>query len=393
MAKAKKRAKASVKTKAKASKKSNRATKAVSKKGTRKSKAGKNKAAVNTQRSLSVDMERVVEFDFMRATEAAALNAYKWLGRGNRKATHAAAVDAMCGMMDLINISATVVSGDGSKPQPDGINAGEKLGLWSKGSFEVDMALLPIDGINLVGKGLPGSISAMVAARKIDGKSALMHIPCRYALKMAYGPAVKNSLGEVHLDASVRDNLEIIAGKLGKRVCDVTVAVLERDRHKKIIRDIRKAGASARLFSDGDVAYCMAPSIPDTGIDVYMGIGGAAESVVAAAAVKCLEGDMLVRPEPQSPKEKRAVIKALGKNALETMYRCDDLAQGNHILFCATAITSSNVLRGVHVQGSKATTSSVVMRSRYYTVRRIEATHDLSKKTIRLRSSDAEARL
>jgi fructose-1,6-bisphosphatase II len=257
----------------------------------------------------------------------------------------------------------------------------------------VDIAAIPIDGIDLVARGLWGAIAILVSARRIEGQSALMNLPCKYAQKIAYGPKVQEGPGQVHLDASVRDNLEIIAMKLGKRVQDLAVLVLERPRHEKLIAEIRKAGASARLVSDGDVAAALAPSQPDTGIDVYMGIGGAAEAVLAAAAIRCLGGEMLVRPHPLDEQEKQALAAALGPEALRTQYRAADLARGDGIIFCATGISDGSILRGVHVNGTVASTSSVVMRSRYRTVRKIGATHDLSTKTIRLRTAGAEAKL
>jgi len=340
-----------------------------------------------------VDLERMVELDFIRTTEAAALNTYRWFGKGDPQAAHAAAVDAMRGTLDLTSVSATAVFGDGLKPQPEGIQPGEKLGNWIAGSLEINLATIPIDGIDLVARGLAGAISIMVAARPGDTETALTKIPCRYMEKIAFGPGVKAGPGQVHLDASVRDNLEIIATKLGKRVQDLTVAVLDRERHASLIHDIRKAGASVRLISDGDTMACIAPSLPNSGFDVYMGTGGSAEAVMAAAAIKCLNGDILARMVPTDEQESQHIAETLSEEAIKKHYRADDLACGDSIIFCATGISDSCALRGIRITGQATTTSSVVMRARYHTVRYINATHDLSLKTIRLRNVNAEAKL
>ena len=340
-----------------------------------------------------LDLERMVELDFVRSTEAAALNAARWLGKGDPQAAHAAAVDALRGTLDSTTVSGTVLFGDGLKPQAGGIEPGEKLGNWSEGSLEIDLAIVPIDGIDLVAHGWSGAVSLLVAARSDGPEPALMPVPCKYMEKIAYGPAVKAGPTQVHLDASVRDNLEIIAVKLDKRLQDLTVAVLDRPRHEKLVSDIRKAGASVRQFSDGDIKACMAPSYPDTGIDVYMGTGGAAEAILAAAAVKCLGGDILARMRPQDDQEKQQIIDTMSKKALETHYHADELARGDNVIFCTTAISDGRILRGVRFHGKWASTESVVMRARYHTVRYIKSSHDLSRKTIRLHGANAEAML
>ena len=349
---------------------------------------------MTTQTQIApIDLERMVELDFVRSTEAAALNAYRWFGKGEPQQAHRAAVDAMRGTLDLINVSGTAVFGDGLKPQPEGIEPGEKLGNWLDGSLEIAIATVPIDGIDLVGRGLSGAVSVMVAACGANAESALLSTQCKYMDKIAYGPDVKAGPSQVHLDASVRDNLEIIALKLGKRVQDLTVVVLDRKRHEKLVHDVRKAGASVRLISDGDITACIATSLGEMGFDVYMGTGGAAEAVMAAAAINCLGGDILARVAPVSEQEKEQVVETMGEDALEKHYHAEDLAQGDNIIFCATGISDSYALQGIHISGSTATTSSVVMRSRYRTVRHIRATHDLAHKTIRLRSANAEAKL
>jgi fructose-1,6-bisphosphatase II len=340
----------------------------------------------------NIDLERLIEMDLVRATEAAALNSYHWLGKGNADAAHESAVDAMRGAMDLASVSATVVFGDGLKPQAGGIQADERLGNWIEGAPKMDFASVPIDGLDLVARGYWGAMSVLVAACSENNQPALMKIPCRYMYKIAYGPAVKAGPAQLHLDASVRDNLEIVAMKLGKRLQDLSVAVLDRDRHSTLVNDIRKAGASARLIRDGDIAACIAPSFPNTGVDVYMGTGGAAEAVMAAAAIKCIGGDMLARVAPDA-KEEKQIIEALGKDVLKKQFFAHDLALSKNIVFCATGISDGSILRGVHVDGASASTSSLVMRSRFGTIRKIKAIHDLSRKTIRLHSAGAESML
>ncbi|MBN1846718.1 MAG: fructose-bisphosphatase class II family protein [Sedimentisphaerales bacterium] len=340
-----------------------------------------------------LDLERMVELDFLRTTEAAALNAYRWLGKGDPQGAHAAAVDAMRGTLGLTCIRGNVVVGDGLKPQPGPIETGEQLGIGRKGSFEADLAVLPIDGVDLVSLGYPGAMSLLAAAHHNKDVPAFLDVPCRYMEKIAYGPAVRKGPAQVHLNASVRDNLEIIALQLNKRVQDLQVIVLDRKRHEKLVANVRKTGASVRLIREGDVAGCIAAALPDTGVDVYMGTGGAAEAVLGSAAIKCLGGDMLSRLAPTSDEEKERIVAALGDQALTRHFTAEDLVRGDSVVFCATGITSSFVLRGIHIEKAVASTYSVVMRARYGTVRYIRAEHDLGRKTIRLHSAGAEAML
>jgi len=365
----------------------------AAKKSSIKGKAAQARRKAVHNKVVSVDMERLVELDLMRTTEAAALNVYQWLGKGDPQAAHRAAVDAIRGSMDLTSVSGSVVFGDGLKPQPGGIATGEKLGNWQAGSLKMDIVLVPIDGIDLVAHGFCGAVSFMAAACRQGKQSAFMKVPCKYMMKIAYGPAVRKGPAQVHLDASVRDNLEVIAIKLGKRVQDLNVAVLDRKRHADIVADIRKAGAAARLITDGDIAACLAPSQPNAGIDVYMGIGGAAEAVLAASAVRCLGGDLLAMPAPRDKQEKKKIVDSMGQDGIKKQFCAEDLARGDNILFCATGISDGTILRGIYVNGTTAFTSSVVMRARFNTVRNVRAQHDLSKKTIRLRSAGAEAKL
>src|ERR1043165_3860520 len=226
----------------------------------------------------AIDQERLVGLEFVRATEAGALSAYKWMGKGDKESGDFAACDAIRGLFDSVNISGKVTIGEGIKDNAPGIFKGEKLGTWAEGSVKLAIALDPIDGTTIVSKGLPGAICVIAAATcddpSVDPNSILADIPSFYMNKISFGPRVKQGPGRVRLDNPVQDNLEIIALKLGKRVQDLTVVILDRPRHERLIHDVRRAGAAIRLISDGDIAGAIAPCLPGSGVDVYMGTGG-----------------------------------------------------------------------------------------------------------------------
>jgi fructose-1,6-bisphosphatase II len=344
------------------------------------------------------DFERIIELDFLRATEAAALNSLKWLGRGDKEAADAAASDAIRGMFDLMNICGEVVIGEGIKDNAPGIFKGEQLGTWMPGAPQFDIAIDPIDGTTNISKGAPNSISCIAAASPEEGvKVALRDVPSFYMTKLAYGQRVIQYMqrrgDKLNLEAPIPETLAIVARALDKRVQDVVVMMLDRPRHKEMVEQIRGAGASLRMISDGDIAAAIAPALPDSGIDLYMGIGGSPEAVLAAAGIKCLGGEMQCKMWPRDDKERKKLIEEGAEKELERIYWADDLANGKNILFCATGISDSALLRGVRSHGATATTHSILMRAKSRTVRSIRATHDLSQKTIRLRSIHREARL
>jgi len=344
------------------------------------------------------DIERIIEFDFVRATEAAALNSLKWLGRGDKEAADAAASDAIRGMFDLMNICGEVVIGEGIKDDAPGIFKGEQLGTWLPGTPQFDIAIDPIDGTTNISKGAPNSISCIAAASPEEGvKVALRDIPAFYMTKLAYGPRVIQYMqrrgDNLQLEAPIAETLAIVARALEKRVQDVVVMMLDRPRHKEFVAQIRECGASLRMISDGDIAAAMAPALPESGVDVYLGIGGSPEAVLAAAGIKCLGGDMQCKMWPRDDKERKALIDDGYEKELDRIYSADDLANGKNIVFCATGISDSALLRGVRAQGANAITHSILMRAKSRTVRFIRATHDLQQKTIRLRSTHREARL
>src|SRR6266498_2898921 len=318
--------------------------------------------------------------DFVRATEAAALNSLRWLGRGDKEAADAAACDAMRGMFDLMNICGEVVIGEGIKDEAPGIFKGEQLGTWIPGSPQFHIAIDPIDGTTNISKGAPNSISCIAAASPEERvKVALRDVPSFYMMKLSYGPRViqyTQKRGDaLHLEAPIAETLAIVARALEKRVQDVTVMMLDRPRHKEIVEEIRAAGASLRMIGDGDL---------------YMGIGGSPEAVLAAAGIKCLGGEMQCKMWPRDQKERKKLIEDGYKKDLDRVFFADDLANGKNIIFCATGISDSALLRGVKGQGTKATTHSILMRAKSKTVRFIRATHDLQTKTIRLRSDSRE---
>jgi fructose-1,6-bisphosphatase II len=344
------------------------------------------------------DFERIIELDFLRATEAAALNSLKWLGRGDKEAADAAASDAIRGMFDLMNICGEVVIGEGIKDNAPGIFKGEQLGTWMPGSPQFDIAVDPIDGTTNISKGAPNSISCIAAASPEEGvKVALRDVPSFYMTKLAYGSRVIQYMqrrgDKLNLEAPIPETLAIVARALDKRVQDVVVMMLDRPRHKEIVEEIRGAGASLRMISDGDIAAAIAPALPESGIDLYMGIGGSPEAVLAAAGIKCLGGEMQCKMWPRDEKEKKKLVDEGYEKELDSVYWADDLANGKNILFCATGISDSALLRGVRSHGATATTHSILMRAKSRTVRSIRTTHDLSQKTIRLRSIHREARI
>ncbi len=218
------------------------------------------------QRQDYQDIERIIEFDFVRATEAAALNSLRWLGRGDKEAADAAACDAMRGMFDLMNICGEVVIGEGIKDEAPGIFKGEQLGTWIPGSPPFDIAIDPIDGTTNISKGAPNSISCIAAASPGKGvKVALRDVPSFYMMKLSYGPRVIQYMQKrgdtLQLEAPIAETLAIVARALEKRVQDVVVMMLDRPRHKEIVEEIRSAGASLRMIGDGDIAAAMAPSL------------------------------------------------------------------------------------------------------------------------------------
>lgn len=340
-------------------------------------------------------IERLLEFDFVRACENAALNALQWLGRGEKELADAAACDAIRGMFDNMDISAQVVIGEGIKDNAPGIFKGEQLGTWLPGTTRFDVALDPIDGTTNIAKGAPNSISCIAAAIPHENtKSALKDIPSFYMKKLAYGPEIvrymlRNAGAQsMMLNAPISANVEAVAEILKKRVQDVVVLVMDRPRHESLVKEIRATGAALRMISDGDIAAAIAPSIPDSGVDLFTGIGGSPEAVLASAALKCLGGDMQSQMAPRDEAERNSIIEGGYGEELGTIFHADDLASGPNIIFCATGISDSPMLRGIRVQRHRAITHSILMRAKTHSLRYVETYHELVTKKIPLRSTN-----
>ncbi len=349
--------------------------------------------------SFQPDLERQIEMDFLRATELAALNALQWLGKGQKEKADEAACDAIRGMMDLVDIRGEVVIGEGIKDQAPGLFKGERLGTWKADSPRLEIAVDPVDGTTNLSKGMPNSISCLAAATPgDDGLPCLQDIPAFYMKKLAYPLEVRRAWIKdpslpIDIDAPIEEVIDVTAKILGKEVRDVAVCVLDRPRNADLIEAIRRKGASLRMILDGDIAAAMAPAMKTSSINLYAGIGGAPECVLSAAGLRCLGGGMRARIWPRDQEERQALIERGWGDLLNRQYMSKDLAGGDNIVFAATGISHSPLLKGVQVEGSIATTYSVVMRARSGTVRFVKAHHNLERKTIHLRSTQGESRI
>lgn len=345
------------------------------------------------------DLERMVEFEFVRATENAALHSLQWMGRGDKEAADAAACDAIRGMFDLVDIRGEVVIGEGIKDNAPGIFLGDRLGRWGEGDPRFDIALDPIDGTSNISKGMPNSISVMAAVLVPEGRErSMVSIPSFYVEKLSYGPRVAKAIRDgiapaISLDLPFGHILEITADALGKRIGDLVVTVLDRPRNQHFIDTVRGEGASLRLIADGDITAAVAPSLPDSGIDLFVGMGGAPEGILTAAAMKALGGEILVRMWPRDTEERAELLKTLSPEEIARVHTTDELVHGDSAVFCATGISDSPLLPGVKLIGKTAITHSILMRSRSRTVRYIRAVHDLETKTIHLHSLRGEEHL
>jgi fructose-1,6-bisphosphatase II len=315
-------------------------------------------------------MERELALEFVRVTEAAALATGRLMGLGDKIAADNAAVTAMRYAFDTVYIDGVVVIGEGEMDEAPMLYIGEKVGAGTPP--QVDVAVDPLEGTNLVAKGLPNALSVLAVAPR----NCLLHAPDIYMDKIAVGP---RAAGRIHLDAPVEENLRNVAAALHKKVEDVVAIILDRPRHAEIIQELRRLGARVKLISDGDVSAAMATAIEDTGVDILFGIGGAPEGVLAAAALKCLGGELQGRLLPEN-EEERARIMNMGLQKPDQLLIMEDLVRDKDVIFSATGITDGDFLQGVRYAGNCATTHSVVMRSTTGTVRFIKATHRLDLK-------------
>jgi len=314
-------------------------------------------------------VDRNLALEVVRVTEAAALSCARLMGRGDEKAADQAAVDAMRQAFNGLAIDGTVVIGEGERDEAPMLYIGEKVGTGH--GPEVDIALDPLEGTTICANGGPNALSVIA----IGERGKFLHCPDTYMDKIAVGPAGK---GVVDLDKSPTENLRALAKAKDQRVEDLTVIILYRPRHEALIKEVRQAGARIRLISDGDVSAAIATTKAETGIDLLLGIGGAPEGVLAAAALRSVGGDMQGRLKPRNQQEiERA--KTMGIKDIEKKYSIEELA-GGEVMFAATGVTDGDYLRGVHFFPGGATTQSVVMRSKTRTIRFINATHHFAFK-------------
>ncbi len=319
-------------------------------------------------------MDRNLALEFVRITEAAAIASSRFMGRGDEKAADQAAVDAMRRAFDTVNVDGVVVIGEGERDEAPMLYIGEPVGRKGMDAPLIDIALDPLEGTTICAKGGVGSISVIAVAERGN----FLHAPDTYMDKIACGPLAK---GQISLDLSPTENIHRVAKALGKKVDEVTVVILDRPRHEDLIREVREAGARIQLIGDGDVSAGIAPCSPDSGIDLLLGVGGAPEGVITAAAMKCLGGDFQGRLKFRNDGERERALK-MGIKDLDKIFQLEELAQGS-VMFCATGVTDGPLLKGVRIlPGGLSQTESIVMRSQTGTVRRVIAEHNLSKKRI-----------
>jgi len=313
--------------------------------------------------------DRNLALELVRVTEAAALGAARWIGRGEKESADQAAVDAMRLMLDTVSMDGVVIIGEGEKDEAPMLFNGEEVG--SGDGPQVDVAVDPLEGTRLTALGQPNAIAVIAVAER-----GTMFFPgvAVYMDKIACGP---EAVEAIDINASPTENVQAVAESKGVDPTDVSVVVLERDRHERLIAELREAGAKVNLIRDGDVAPAIAAARSGTGVDLLMGIGGTPEGVISAAAIKCLGGALQGRLWPRDDEERSQLAQA-GFDP-ERVLTTDDLVAGEDVFVAATGVTSGALLRGVQYTAEGAVTDSIVMRSRSGTVRRIEAQHRFAK--------------
>ena len=313
-------------------------------------------------------LDRAFALEAVRVTEAAAIAASEQIGRGNEHAADHAAVEAMRTAFNSLPISGTVVIGEGERDEAPMLYIGEKVG---SGGLAIDIALDPLEGTTLTAKALPNALAVMAMAEP----GTLLNAPDTYMDKIAIGGGYPD--GVIDLDADPKDNILALAKAKGVKPREITACIMDRPRHEKLIAAVREVGAAVRLITDGDVAGVIATSDPATGIDIYIGTGGAPEGVLAAAALRCIGGQIQTRLVFRNDSERERAAK-WGIKDLKKKYSLMDMASGD-VVFAATGVTDGSMLQGVHKAGSFITTESVVMRSATGTVRWIKARHVRSR--------------
>ncbi|MEW5953648.1 MAG: class II fructose-bisphosphatase [Bacillota bacterium] len=316
-------------------------------------------------------MDRELTMELVRVTEAAALASAQWMGRGRKYEADQAATNSMRAMLDTVAINGTVVIGEGEMDEAPMLYIGEKVGCAA--APVVDVAVDPLEGTTILAKGHPNAMSVIAVA----DRGNLLHAPDMYMDKLAVGP---RAAGLIHLDDPIEKTLEIVARANNKRVMDCTVVILERPRHQALIESVRKVGARVRLIGDGDVGAAISTAFDDTGIDICVGIGGAPEGVIAAAALRCLGGEMQARLVPEDDEEYRRCL-AMGLSDPRKILTMEDMVRGDDAIFAATGVTDGELLKGVRfLGGDRAETNSLVMRVKTHTIRYIRSIHWLSLK-------------
>jgi fructose-1,6-bisphosphatase II len=313
--------------------------------------------------------DRNLAMELVRVTEAAAMAAGRWVGRGDKNGGDGAAVDAMRHLIHTVSMRGVVVIGEGEKDEAPMLFNGEKVGNGE--GPDCDVAVDPIDGTTLMAKGMPNALAVLAVAER-----GAMYDPSAvfYMEKLAVGPEAADA---IDITVPVAENIRRVAQAKEVGVADVTVCVLDRPRHAELITQIRRVGARVRFISDGDVAGAISAARPNTGVDMLVGIGGTPEGVIAAAALKCMGGAIQGRLWPQNDDERAKALDA--GHDLDQVLTTDELVSGNNVFFCATGVTDGDLLRGVHYRAGGATTQSIVMRSKSGTVRMIDGYHRLTK--------------
>lgn len=317
-------------------------------------------------------MNRDLGLNLARVTEAAALASARFLGKGDKNGADQAAVDAMRRMFDTVNIDGTVVIGEGEIDEAPMLYIGEQIGIGASEAEKVDIAVDPLDGTSAIANGMDNAIAVVAVAPQ----GCLLHAPDIYMDKIACGPRAK---GCIHLDDSATENITRVAKALGKDVEDMTIAILDRERHDALVQEIRALGARIKKVQDGDILTAIATCFEESGVDMMMGIGGAPEGVLAASALKCLGGDFQGKLMPLDDEQLQRARKL---NAdLEKIFEIDDLVKGNDVLFSATGVTEGDILRGVRLmKNNTAKTDTMVLRLPSGTIRHMTSVHKLDQK-------------
>ena len=317
-------------------------------------------------------MEGLLALELIRVTEAAALASARFMGRGDNVAADRAATEAMRRTMEEVDISGTVVIGEGERDQAPMLYIGEKVGAQGKSAVEVDIAVDPLEGTNLVASGQANAITVLAASES----GGLLHAPDTYMEKLCVGPL---AAGHVDIRATPAENLTWIAAALGRSVKDLTVVILDRERHAGLIEEVRASGARIKLISDGDLSGAISCAVQGTGIHAVMGIGGAPEGVLSAAALRCLGGEIQARLRFRNDEERERVVSMGGDADEERVYHTPDLASGENIVFAATGVTDGDLLQGVRFFGGGARTHSLVMTYGNGQVRFVDTVHTFDR--------------